>query len=81
MTWSEPTGDSTGGSPVIGYTVQFDQGTGNFIPSAVALGLNQKTFTGLTGGSQYSFKVAAINKYGTGEYSDVLVVIAAQEPN
>ena len=66
MLWEELTGVSTGGSEILGYTVQFDQGTGNFIPSAVAVGLAQKTFSGLTGGEQYLFKVAAVNKYGTG---------------
>ena len=72
VTWEEPTGELTGGSEIIGYTVQYDQGESNWIPSAVTGGLTSKTFSSLTGGTAYHFKVAAVNKYGTGPYSDIL---------
>lgn len=47
LQWNEPEGVSTGGSETTGYTVQYDQGNGNFIPSAVSGGLTSKTFTSL----------------------------------
>lgn len=77
LTWDELTGDSTGGSPLIGHTVQYDQGIDSWIPSAVTGGLTSKTFTALSGGTTYAFKVAAVNKYGTGPYSEILQIVAA----
>jgi len=38
------------------------------------------TFSGLTGGVTYKFKIAGINKYDTGVFSSVLAVVAAEPP-
>ena len=70
VNWDAVTGLATGGSPILEYTVEFDQGTGAWISSTTTD--TTATFITLTGGVTYSFKVAAANKYGTGDSSDTL---------
>jgi titin len=69
LTWSAPTSD--GGSAITDYVVELsaDSGT-NWSPfsdgTSTATGA---TVTGLTNGTAYIFRVAAINAAGTGAYS------------
>jgi titin len=69
LTWSAPTSD--GGSAITDYVVELsaDSGT-NWSPfsdgTSTATGA---TVTGLTNGTAYIFRVAAINEAGTGAYS------------
>lgn len=79
FSWDEVTGLQTGGSPIIEYQVDFDQGTSTWTTSSTST--STITFDGLTGGMTYSVRVAAVNKYGPSELSDTLSVIAAQEPD
>ena len=62
VTWTAPT--SNGGDPITGYVITPSSG------SAVTVGnVTSDTVTGLTNGTAYTFKVAAINAVGTGAQS------------
>jgi hypothetical protein len=70
LTWSAPADD--GGSPISGYTVQKSTNGTTYTDQdgCTNLGVDFScTATGLTPGTAYTFKVAAINAAGTGSYS------------
>lgn len=70
LSWSAPTDD--GGAQITGYTVQRSTDGVTYTDQAgcTSLGVDFTcTATGLTSGTAYTFKVAAINAAGTGAYS------------
>jgi hypothetical protein len=68
LTWSAP--GSNGGSAITDYLVQYQAAGGSFttFSDGVSTATN-RTVTGLTGGTVYTFRVAAINAVGTGPVS------------
>ncbi|HEY1285353.1 MAG TPA: DUF4082 domain-containing protein [Solirubrobacterales bacterium] len=64
VSWSAPASD--GGSAITGYRVTPYIGSAAQAPVTVAAPATSKTITGLTAGTTYTFKVAAINAIGTG---------------
>lgn len=70
LSWSAPEDD--GGASITGYTVQKSTDGTTYTDQAgcTSLGVDFScTATGLTSGTAYTFKVAAINGAGTGTYS------------
>jgi Fibronectin type III domain len=70
LTWAPP--DDDGGDEITGYTVQSSTNGTTYTDQAGCTGLGPVltcTATGLTSGTAYTFKVAAINDAGTGTYS------------
>jgi hypothetical protein len=70
MTWRTPY--SNGGTPITSYKViPYKAGVAQTAQTFTTFGnpLSIETVTGLTNGQQYTFKVAAINKVGTGIWS------------
>ena len=65
LSWSTTTFD--GGSPIIGYQVSKDNGA-SWVAAAGHIG---HTFTGLTNGTAYTFKVRAMNSVGAGPEATV----------
>jgi titin len=69
--WTAPT--STGGSPIAGYDVQYSTNGGSTWTSASSAfhssTATNQTVSGLTNGTSYIFRIAAINAGGTGPYS------------
>ena len=66
VTWTEPVSD--GGSAITGYKVQWKQAAGSWdtpadVSEATVTGTSH-TITGLTGGTEYSVRVLAINDAG-----------------
>lgn len=71
VSWTAPA--TTGGSGIIGYDVQYSSNSGGSWASAStsfhASAATTQVVTGLTNGTPYTFRVAAINALGTGAYS------------
>ncbi|MGZ4442053.1 MAG: fibronectin type III domain-containing protein [Nocardioidaceae bacterium] len=69
VTWSAPSSD--GGSPVTGYNVYRGTTAGGEAPTPVASNVTGTRFTdsGLTNGTTYYYKVAAVNAVGVGAQS------------
>jgi predicted acyl esterase len=61
--WWSPSGN---GSPITGYVITPYVGGVAQPPRVFASSHNQQTVTGLTGGTTYTFSVAAVNAIGTG---------------
>ena len=64
VAWTAPVSD--GGSPNSTYSVTPYVGTTAQSPVTVAAPATSRTITGLTGGTAYTFKVAALNAVGAG---------------
>lgn len=78
FTWSA--GAANGGTPVIDYRINFDDGTDVFSIDVAGITSTSYTKTGLTAGITYKFKVEARNAYGYSDYSAAVAILAAQEP-
>jgi len=75
LTWAAPT--NTGGSPLTDYIVQFSSNSGSTW-STFADGTSttaSATVTGLTNGTSYVFRVAAVNTNGTGTYTSATAAL------
>ena len=73
--WEPLTGDAIGGSPVTGYKVQiWDSATSSWMHEADVAGGSTTSYkdSGLTAGTAYFYRVAAVNSQGTGAYSPYL---------
>lgn len=81
LTWSP--GSSPGGTPVIDFTLAYDQGygLGTFITFASGITATSYTAIGLTTGYTYQFKTLARNSIGQSEYSSTVSILAAQIPD
>lgn len=74
-------GPESGGTPVLDYTIVYDQGLGassSFITLIAGRQQTSYTVIGLTVGTTYRFKILARNDLGSSEYSDPLSILAAQ---
>ena len=85
LSYSALTGTNTGGSAILSYELQWDQGTGTW---ASLVGYNPystaTTFvtpSTLTTGNQYQFKYRAVNALGWGPFSDSVTLTAAGPPD
>ncbi len=76
LTWTAP---ATGGAAISGYDVEWstDDGTTWSTPlaSATSSPAASATVTGLTNGTPYVFRIAAINGNGTGDFSDASAAV------
>lgn len=82
LSWTAPT--NNGGSAITDYVVQYStNGTSGWTTFSDGTSASTgATVTGLSNGTTYYFKVAAVNTYGTGSYSGVSTVITpATVPN
>lgn len=80
FTWVE--GANNGGTPVIDYTIYYDQGIGTYVKlSENILPTEFTTENNLTPGTVYTFKVAARNNVGESIQSEPISILAAQEPD
>jgi hypothetical protein len=67
LSWTSPT--NTGGVPLTDYIVQYSADQTNWTTFADGTSTaTTATVTGLTGGTNYYFRVAAVNSVGTGAY-------------
>jgi len=81
LTWSAPSDD--GGSSITDYVVQYKataDSTWNTFNDGISTNTNA-TITGLTNGTQYNFRVAAVNIIDTGAYSSVITATPAVAPS
>lgn len=71
-----------GGSPIHDYRLWHDNasGDGNYVILADGLDLSY-TSLGLLQGNVYSFKVQVRNDYGYSDFSNIVSILAAQEPD
>jgi len=82
VTWTALTGSARGGSTVaiVSYEVYWDQSTGVWESLTSTTDLFALK-TGLTGGTTYSFKVRATNKYpDAGAFTEVVTIQTSQAP-
>jgi hypothetical protein len=76
--WDE---DFDGGTAVIDYTVQYDQGLGVFTTIATGVTERAYTITGLTISNTYSFRIKSRNSFGTSQtWSEELQALCAGPP-
>lgn len=78
--------NQTGGSQIISYSLEWDEGSSGiyFVPIVGYLNNNTNltyVFTQLTKGNSYQFKYRVRNIYGWSAYSDELEQIAARIPD
>ncbi|WP_426574026.1 fibronectin type III domain-containing protein [Aquihabitans sp. McL0605] len=73
LSWTAPASD--GGSPITGYTVTPSIGGTAQAPISFGSTATTQTITGLTNGTAYTFKVAALNAAGTGSTSTASAAI------
>jgi hypothetical protein len=66
LTWTAPA--SNGGSPIVGYEVTRDNWVTKEEPGATEL---NQSFAGLTNGTEYTFRIRALNAAGAGAESTV----------
>ncbi len=69
LSWTAPT--NNGGSTITGYVIQHRHGTGNWsadIPGTSSPGAVSE----INNGTEYQFRVAAVNSVGRGSWSDVI---------
>jgi hypothetical protein len=67
LNWSTP---ANNGALITDYTIQYRIGTGSWTTFAhTASTATTATISGLTNGTTYGFRVAAVNSVGTGSYS------------
>lgn len=80
LSWPAPSGD--GGSPVTGYAVEVSADGGGTWSPATSVPAGQRTahLPGLTNGTAYRFRVAAVNAAGTGAWSPELALTPATAP-
>ena len=69
LTWTAP--QKLGGSPITDYVVEMSTDGGAFAATACTGTALSCSFSGLTNGSMYTFRVAATNEYGTSNYSAI----------
>ncbi len=69
LTWTAP--QKLGGSPITDYVVEMSTDGGAFAATACTGTALSCSFSGLTNGSMYTFRVAATNAYGTSNYSAI----------
>jgi ankyrin repeat protein len=69
VSWTAPTSD--GGSPITDYVVTPYIGYYPLAPQTFSSTATTQTITGLTNGTEYRFRVQAINAVGTSAYSKV----------
>ena len=74
------TSPANGNSQVLSYSLMWDNGSGTLSIELTDSLVTTYSVAGLTGGQTYSFKVAAVNIYGKGEYSDVTAIEASDVP-
>jgi hypothetical protein len=79
FTWAD--GASDGGSPVIDYTVYYDQGTDSFVELISGVTTQYYLAQSLTPGTTYKFKVTARNSVGSSLESEEVVILAAKIPD
>lgn len=71
----------TGGAQITSYAFTRDQGPTTSFMAQFTSATNSYLFTGLTAGTQYRFKVAAINSIGQGAWSSVVSFYACTNPD
>lgn len=74
-------GAADGGAQVEDYRVTYDQANDDYVILESAINAQTFTATGLTSGLIYKFKVESRNSYGYSEYSDVVSILSAAEPD
>lgn len=79
MVWNE--GAANGGTPVIDYRIWYSASSGPYEVLIANVQATEFTANPLTTGVWYSFKVQARNSEGYGDFSNIITVLAAQEPD
>lgn len=78
------TSANNGGSSITSIILYWDQGSGTFVELVGETSdslVTRFTVTGLTVGSNYSFKYAGKNIFGTGDFSDPASFTAGEKPS
>ena len=80
LTWTAPA--NNGGNAITNYSIQYSSNSGSTWSEAINTGSTSTshTVTGLTNGTAYVFKLAAVNAVGTGSYSTASASVTPRAP-
>jgi hypothetical protein len=78
VSWTTPVDD--GGSPIVGYRIEYRLASDSSRSSFTVGVANTATVRGLVNGTAYAFRVAAITGGGTGEFSAESAAVTPRRP-
>ena len=76
LVWSLLNPAKNGGSEVLGYEIKYEKSGESWASIDVGASITTYTISGLVGGTTNSFSIAPRNKYGVGQHTAPISIVA-----